>query len=299
LFRPADFADDTDFERFVLATLGTHRADVRRPSTTHNLRGPRNNIIVAVGAVVAGAGAREELRQSLRPLVFGAAFKVLDMLVEHVLRANGRGPGRLSFEVKRRALSGQQRPALPIALEAAPELWDRLAKLYVAFEEARHAVTHRRAQATAEGGLEVYDDGRRAVDTLTNSELEAFAAAVYLTAELVIHGQPDTRRANIVAWHCNALGARHGLPLLPVPDLLDVSRLLVMDLIPIDGGCLRFDVKRAREAVEGQVPSLWDLALYAGDRVFTGRWEDVPDHDANAFDFQASSPPAWLSEQLG
>lgn len=53
-----------------------------------------------VGTIVAGSGAIEEFRLSLRPLAFGAAYKTLDMLVEHTLRANSAGVGRMTFEQK-------------------------------------------------------------------------------------------------------------------------------------------------------------------------------------------------------
>ena len=49
-----------------------------------------------------------------------------------------------------------------------------------------------------------------------------------------------------------------------------------MDLTNAGDGSLGFDVARAQEVVDGQEPSVWDVELYAGDRVFVGRWEDMP-----------------------
>lgn len=126
-FDPADFADDTGFERSVLARLGTHRVRVAEPKYIYDRRG----ITGKLGMAEEGTGPREELRHSLHPLGFGAAYKVLDMLVEHVLRANGTLAGRLTFQEKRKALA--RRPStLPAPLNARPELWDRLAALYTA-----------------------------------------------------------------------------------------------------------------------------------------------------------------------
>jgi hypothetical protein len=217
------------------------------------------------------------------------------MLVEHVLRANGASASRLSFRTKERTLA--TRPSLlPTPLDTRSDLWDRLAAVYVAFADARHAVTHRRAQATTAGDLEVYDNARRLTDTIRTAEIEAFAAAVHTVAELVIDASDDSRRVGIAAWSLNALGARHRLAALSATDPNAARRLLVMNLDVQDDGLLRFDSALARRTVAGQTPSLWDLRLHAGERIFVGHWEDVPDPDADALDFHSASPPPWLSE---
>jgi hypothetical protein len=172
-FNATDFADDTDFERFTLERLGPHRVRVGEPRASYhyetNPSGGGRSSISAEGGVAAGARGREELRQSLRPLRFGAAYKVLDMLVVHVLQANGVTPIE-NFTQKTKALA--IRPAsLPVPLDARPELWDRIAQTYIALKDARHAVTHRRAEVTPSGGLEVYDNNRAVTDTITGAEL--------------------------------------------------------------------------------------------------------------------------------
>jgi hypothetical protein len=295
-FSPGDFAEDTDFERFVLDRLGTHRPRPPEPGSTHDLRGQRPSISIQLGTVVSGEERRQELLRSLRPLGFGAAFKVLDMLIEHVLRANGASARHLRFSDKRDALTA--RPAqLPVPLDGRPDLWDRLAAVYVAFEEARHAVTHRRAQVTETGDLEVYESGRLS-DTVTSDEMQAFAGAVHAAAELVIDGTDDTRRAGIVAWCLNELQTRHGLAALAADNPNADRRQLIMDLQVLDHGRLRFDFATAHAAVAGQTPSVWDLRLHADDRVFVGFWEEIPDGTPDTLDFHPASPPAWLSEQL-
>jgi hypothetical protein len=298
MFSRDGFADDTDYERFVLDRLGTHRVRVTEPSAIYDRRGMEAgawNTTVTVGTAVAGTRPREELRQSLRPLGFGAAYKVLDMLVEHVLRANG-AKGRLEYEKKKSKIT--KRPvSLPTPLDAHPELWDRSAALYGEFLEARHAVTHRRAQVTATGDLE-YREASQLEKTIPSTEIESFAAAVHALAELVIDARDDDRQVKIVTWHLNELRARHGLRLLPATDPNAHRRLLKMDIIGLDDGLFRFEVADARKTIDGQSPSLWDLRLYVNDRVFVGRWEEMSDHSASVFDFHPASPPQWLSEEV-
>jgi hypothetical protein len=219
------------------------------------------------------------------------------MLVEHVLRANGAAASWLRRFDQKRALLVSRPTHLPIPLDTQPALWDRFAKLYAGFQEARHAITHRRATLSA-GDLRIYDDQRRPIDTVTSDEIGAFAAAVHALAELVIEGSDDSRRLSMVAWHLNALNTRHSLPTLSAVDPNANRRRLQIDLVPVDSQ-LRFDVARAREAIETPAdPSLWDLELYAGGRLFVGRWEDVPDTSADTFDFDPSFPPPWLTEHL-
>lgn len=176
-------------------------------------------------------------------------------------------------------------------------MWDRITALYVRLQDARHAVTHRRAHAGPSGELKIYDDQRGLTDTISGAETASFVAAVHAVAEAVVDRDPDPRRVNIVAWHLNSLCARHGLPQLSAADAEVGRRLLIMDLTSLRDTLVQFDVARAREIVAGQPPGLWDLELRTAQRVLVGRWEDVPDNAATAVDFALGSPPSWLSHQ--
>jgi hypothetical protein len=300
-FSPTDFADDTDYERYVLDLLGTHRVRPAEPSATYSIRGKAagHDVAIQLGAVISGAGAREELRKSLQPLGFGATYKVLDMLVEHVLRANRAPAGRLTFEAKLAHV--RSRPSvLPRPLDSRPDLSDRLAALYVGLVDARHAMTHRRASVVGED-VAIYDTARRQTDTLSSAEIMSFAAAVHATAELVIDRSDDTRRLAIVAWHLDQLQPRHGLPVLGVGDPTAAQRVLELDAQPIEDGRLRIDASRVRGTIESQPgQSFWDLRIYDGrGKVFVGRWDDLPDRDdADTFDFVPETLPEWLSEEI-
>jgi hypothetical protein len=75
--------------------------------------------------------------------------------------------------------------------------------------------------------------------------------------------------------------------------------LLEIDLIDLGDGRFRFEVAPVRDFIEHQPkPSLWDLRLYADDRVFVGLWEDLVDKPTAALDFHAAAPPTGLSEEL-
>jgi hypothetical protein len=301
-FSPSDYSDDTAFERLVLERLGVHRIRIDNPGAIVDVRGqpPGGPKTISVTVIATmGAGSRDELLQSLRPLAFGAAYKVLDLLVEHILRTNGAPIGKLTFVYKAKAV--KQRPAvLPVPLDAHLNLWDRIAALYKAYDDARHAVTHRRAGATAQGDLEIFNNQRRRTDVIASNEVASFAAGIHAVAEAVIEAASDGRRLGILRWHLNALASRHGLPELASAMNPNAGRrLLEMDLAQLEGGRLRFDVLHAKEVVDSQQASFWDLRLHLGDEraVFVGRWEAVTDHNA-PIDFDRSAPPDWLSEQV-
>ena len=297
-FSATDYAADTDLERFVLDRLGTHRIRLAEPSATHDVRGEgrrrgRNHLRKSGGRNDGIEGTRRTCKLTATTRFWCRIQSARPARGARATRQRCR-PG--SAHVRRASL---QRPPsrLPVPFDARLDLWDRLARTYASLQEARHAVTHRRAQASQAGDLEIYDDNRTAIDTVSSGEISAFAAAVHATAELVIEGSSDARRLDIVTWHLNDLHRRHGLPRLPALDPNAYRRLMVMNLIELDDGQLRFDTALAKETVDGQEPSLWDLQLHAGSRVFVGHWENAGNPE-NPVDFHPASPPSWLSEEV-
>lgn len=297
-FLPQDFADDTEFERFVLTSLGAHRIRPA-PGGNFDMRGRAQGAVIELSGI-ASVGARrvEEFKASLRVLGFGTAYKVLDLLVEYVLRENGAPSKHLDFKDKRKRI-GKQQGALPVPFDAHREYWDRLAALYGAFLDARHGLIHRMGGATSSSDLK-YRTNTGSTAVVPNSEVTAFMAAVHGAAELTIQGSTERRTLRILAWHLNALRARHGLPDLAADDPSAGVGRIVADLAVLEDGRMRIDVRRLRGTVEGQQQrSTWDLELHGDGRVFVGSWEDVTNQGAEAFDFDPALPPSWLTEQPG
>jgi hypothetical protein len=121
-----DFADDTAYERLVLATIvEPHKPppgvifainDIRDNGRKHFARGIHES---------PSAAAVESVAARFRPLAFGAAYKILDFVVEMTMRLNGvplPSNGRWMFSQK--GTFSQSVPArLPAPLDAVATVY--------------------------------------------------------------------------------------------------------------------------------------------------------------------------------
>jgi hypothetical protein len=141
-----EFADDTAFERLVLdramPLLPTSEA-----RSVIDLRGPGVSVAVTpmparayVGDAPGTVGVTE-----LRPLIFGAAWKVLDLLVE---LATGK---RDTIEEKARKAAADLVPAVA-PFDGQPDLWMRIMRLYASTKTLRHSLVHRQLKVDAATG---------------------------------------------------------------------------------------------------------------------------------------------------
>jgi hypothetical protein len=221
------------------------------------------------------------------------------MLVEHVLRANGVKKKRVPFAEKSKKLKKIQPAALPVPLDSDPEVWHQLGALYDAFQDARHAVTHRRAGTSQAGDIEVFSDQRVREDSITRDEIRDFAGAVHGAAELMIEQARDDRRLDFVRGHLNALAHRHGRSLYAVAAPGDDHRLLKAHLEDLQDDRFVIEMTRIREVIELQPETAyWTIELYSDDRLFVGHWEEIPGRDQDSVDFDAANPPSWLTEEI-
>lgn len=298
-FDRSAFDEDTGFERLVMAQLGQHRLEIPEPTMVYHAEANpegRGGMVVRIGPAEEGTQLRDDLRASLRPLSFGAAYKTLDMLIEYLQRAAHGAPDQAYSEKVKWARRAQ--PPLPTPLAQDPGIWERLALLYGDLKGARDAVVHRRAKPL-KGEFVIYDGQRQEVDRISDEEISAFTGAVHGIAETVVGTDSDRRRVGMVAWYLNALRRRHGLSDLSgaVDPQAGVGRL-VMDALPTRAGRLTVDVARAQGITTAQPYSLWEIELHAGVRRFFGRWEDFPTGTGPTFDFDPDAPPDFLVERV-
>ncbi|MGW0121736.1 hypothetical protein [Streptomyces sp. NPDC003327] len=298
----AEFEDATEFERYVL----DRATPLMPPSKTTSVieLGPDDSIslgagvvettTVTVGAADATGSAQGQLStDDIRVLLFGAAWKVLDQLVEFALESAGVRPARGNrYEIRAKADKAQAGSVAPVPpFDNHPDVWTRVMKVYASTEELRHSFTHRQLPVR-QGVLHgVSKSGTPLAMQLTSNEQSAFCQVAVGVGEAVIKNSLPSRRANQLSWVLDQLTSHHGQPPFGATAAQGLIPRVVVRRSPNE---LTIDFRsihqRARAAVSGV--SHYDLEIHLPDgRVLAAPLEDVPEDEVS---FSVDSPPDWL-----
>jgi hypothetical protein len=233
----------------------------------------------------------------IRPLLFGAAWKVLDLLCELALEQAGVAPqGRrylIKFKVTE-AAAGRVAPTPPF--NSYTDLWARIMGTYASTQELRHSLAHRRLVVTPGTGdvSGVGSPGQIAPTPATADEQSAFCRVAVGAAEAIIEGTLSARRAAQLAWALDQLTAHHSQPSLGASRVEGLIPLVVINASPGSSNDLMLDFseidKLARGAVQGV--SHYDIEIRLPDhRALAGALEDAP---TGQITLPLASPPPWL-----
>lgn len=149
------------------------------------------------------------------PLVFVAAFKLLDMFIEWVLEENGF-PSTFRFQEKVKQLG--RLPVFPGLIEARPWLKDRLAGLYRTLEPLRGTIVHDKHFTASDGTIRVCSSKGNVI----GPEIEIGPAELRMLTLTVVSilryvdgtWSLDQFREKLLRHHLDILAPLHGLPLL-------------------------------------------------------------------------------------
>ena len=146
-----EFEEATAFERWALAGLGPLPTARPHPAVK-DIENNAVRVMLGTAVVRVYAGGVNEVHVDLRPLAFGTAWKVLDLLIELALWQAGLGTsGWMTIAGKIRHARGAAGDCVPLSNDTA--LWIALTAAYAGTEEVRHSLVHRLAevdQATGE-----------------------------------------------------------------------------------------------------------------------------------------------------
>lgn len=149
------------------------------------------------------------------PLIFVAAFKLLDMLIEWVLDENGINSTH-RFEQKLNHLESS--PPFPAAVESRPWLKDRLVGLYKTLEPLRGTVIHGSNFTSTDGTISVSSSKKGVIGPLQRidgAQLRRLAFTVVSVLRYISHEWPiDHYREKLLRHELDNLGPLHGLPLM-------------------------------------------------------------------------------------
>jgi hypothetical protein len=244
-----------------------------------------------------GDAARRALIDQLRPLCFGAAWKVLDLFFELALHSAGlspKQPGKWTIIEKQTLVRQRRGQCNPLSRDA--DIWQRLCAIYDATVEGRHSLVHRRFSVSANGDMTNFTDGKgKLMPPLTVTEQDAFCRTVQRVAAAALRSSFSNRDRQDLVWWIDHLATHHGFPALggaaggPVPIVqVDATMTATGWIVDIDGAaaevCTNF-AGRPFYDIEINFPG-------SGLAPLTGRLEEAP--RGSSVPINPSVPPAWV-----
>ena len=297
----SDFEQRTEYERLVLdATYPL----IARPAAGAVIdvteRGHRSiNINLNDGFELRsefpplGSGSSSTGSFDIRPLVFGAAWKVLDQLVETAI---GHPTGQHITIANKVANATNQPPASPFS----QVLWDRIVTVYNSFAEMRNSIMHRRFWLDIAADVmrgEAKTPSAPPPAPVTFDEQAAFCRAAQGVAATALSQSLTARSFSQLAWLFDQLNAHHGLGLIgggqnvegPIP-IVKTRLEQAGDKFVLDGAYIH---QEAHAGAPGA--SAFDLLIeLVGGRSLAGQLEDVPQAMTT---IDIDDPPPWLRWQ--
>jgi len=288
-----DFIDATAFEGFALATV----SPLVDPHAARGILDLRfNEVKVQLeGIEIGGAAAREALIRNLRPLLFGAAWKILDLIVEYALNQAHARPSYWRIDEKR----ARTRTGVVAPVPFDHDIWARLTALYAGTVEPRHCLIHRRFVFTPAGDMEqLADKAGNPIPNpnLTAIEQDAFCRVAQRVAAILQTPRFMPRdRLDIVA-SLDLLTAHHGHGPLGGGATARSPELVKVDAEHGLSGWT-VDVAGAKAAAQKTFPGrpYFDVEINfprTGFPPLVGRLEEAPENSAVPID--PSNLPAWI-----
>lgn len=275
------FAEATEYESYILdklapalpETSSTHILDLREERARQHAEVVLDTITVSV--VVGG----KPVAVDLTPLVFGAAWKVIDVVLDMQLQEK-EGPGPHSIRKKvRTAKSGngvRREDPFP------PDIWQRLLHSYANTYDLRHSLTHRGFTPHPDGSLEATPEpGHTTPPTkMTRDEVIYFLRAAQAMREALISQSLSARQAANLRFILNRLQPHHRLP--PIGGREVTGDVVVqVNAEQAEDGTLFFDLTRVLSETAVRHPNgACDIEIHLDDgRIILGELEEWPADD--------------------
>lgn len=296
----SDFEDATAFERYALArATPILEAGTERPSSVDLRQGGGNAVLVVMPETARVGGGDDGLRDAaVRPLFFGAAWKVLDLLMELAFWQANLTPknknGRWSIAEKKAHASAGHGVLLPLTGDAA--IWSRIGRCYANTDDARHSLVHRGVEVDpTTGALTGKDDQGQPIPPIDADTQAAFCRVAQHAAKAAIDGGLLARTRSDFCWHLDQLASLHREPLLAGTEAAPAIRVLA-NPTPMGSG---WDLNPGQILADAQwtfpAAHYFDLELYLphdDSRYWSGDLESAP---SGPTPFDPDAPPSWLT----
>lgn len=290
---PQEFEDATTFELYLLENL--YPAIGQQDSTYIDLR---KNSVASVNISITEslcADAVDSLKEKLAPLLFGAAWKVLDLLLELALNRADIRPIRHDWTIAEKQQHALSTRSIPSVLMCSQEVWAALLRVYAGTVEHRNCLVHRTANVNATSGtLECVGKNNRPLKPLTRAEQVSLAKISGLVARAVVAARIGQRTEEHLKYYLDLLHEHSGLPKFGANEALEPVEIKLS--LAQEDGAFFLDMDGVVERARKTFPTIIHFNLMIdvpGDscRHLVAQAEDCPPGKTPV---DLNAPPSWL-----
>jgi hypothetical protein len=291
-----DFEEGTAFELYVLETVrpaielhGGASIDLRGSATVAAVK-------ISINETISGP-ALDGLKDQLSPLLFGATWKVLDLLLEFALNAAGLTPARHDWLIAEKQLHASNVQGDRAVLGCSQRVWQALLSVYANTVEHRHCLVHRTAKVDpATGTLDGVDRNQNPLRSLTRGQQVALAKAAALAARGALSGGIDKRSEDHLTYQLDQLTSHMGALAFGVVGGASAPVDIYLELSQ-ENGVYLLDMTGVLERARRTFPTVahFDILVDAPDgsaRKLFGYAEDCPPGRST---LDLAALPPWLT----
>lgn len=252
-----------------------------------------NQLCLHIKDMIGDTGAGMTHRMS--PLIFAAAYKLLDMVVEWTIRQNGRAC-QYPFAKKLKIIKNSPPLDYPDFIGADAALQDVLVGLFEGALPYRNAITHNKWGKNVEGDLhfDFHKNDQHYTETFNFDTILALAEAMSLLGDLLVNPLVDPDKLNTMKWLLDRLTPLHGKPAFGITQPCHFQ--VVRKTQRVGTALVVIDLVRIRSVVDqqaGQASASYDLTIEADSATGVEAWEirsaDLPSGDNLNLDAQWDS----------
>jgi len=211
---PSEFDDATAFERFALELVPL-APTTSTGEATLELRPDGTRLFGLTLTATVGAEAVADVVHRMRPLLFGAAWKVIDLLYELALYQARIGPDlSRGYSIAKKMSYASACHGICPPLSSLNQEWERLLLTFAATEEVRHSLVHRKALVDNRGAIVGTDRQGKPLTPLSAEEQSAFCRVAQRAGNAVLTGTISCREREDLDAQLDLLVAVHGRALL-------------------------------------------------------------------------------------
>lgn len=285
-----DFQEATVLERRMLEWSAALSPKSSAPSRLDLREDIPDQSTGLVGQSIGGSDP-QETHKKFRPLLFGTAWKVLDLMLELALHHLAK-PDHQQWSIKDKRCHANKFDGQLPGLTDCQDIWQRICKTYVATVEARHALVHRRLECDSAGA---FVNLSSAPCIVTAAEQGAIQGLALYASGVALRQTCRERDKLVLGRYLNMLSNLHNLPKLAFateqqPDLVVINAERFQGQWQFDASSV---LKRATDSFPGR--SYYDVEVHFPNSTFPPvRGELETAAKSGVICFNTDTPQPWI-----